>query len=590
MFLALSLFIMGIMFAALVFEWQEPAVIIFTAMLAFLIFGIISPAEALAGFSNEGLITIAALFAAVSAIQKNSLAALLEQFLSRRQLTYRKTIWKIMLPIGLLSSFVNNTPLVLLFTPIIKQWAVKAGKAPSKFLIPLSYAAILGGLCTLVGTSTNLIVNGYLIQKGQPGFSLFEFSLVGLPCLFIGLGYLAIWGDKLLPARMENIEDYLHPDKKMMVSFKISPAAKIINATVSEAKLRNLTGMYLIAIIRNGEKIFPVSGGETLKADDLLIFTGKEPGPAEILALADKGAAEHERVKLGELKNGRLEVVEAVVARNSSFSGKTLKQENFRGRYVAVVIGVYRSGMMLDEKIGEIKLKPGDILMVLAGSHFRRIGEGSADFFLLPSSDERLGRIRPWVPPAVLITMFLLVLCNITTMLTASLAAVVLLLLLRCMTIEKAIQAIDWKLIIMIGAAFGIAEGIENSGLPGLMAGFIAQFSHLGPFVILIGIYMLTNIVTEMITNSAAAITVLPIVFSIADSMSLNPEPYAMAVAIAASAAFATPVGYQTHLIVYSSGGYTFKDFLRAGIPLNLIIMFAAVLLIPLFWDLTMKP
>jgi di/tricarboxylate transporter len=590
MFLAITLLIMGLMFAALIFEWQEPAVIIFSAMAAFLICGIISPAEALAGFSNEGLITIAALFAAISAVQKNSLAALLERFISRRELSYRNAIWRIMLPVGLLSSFVNNTPLVLLFTPIIKQWAIKAGKAPSKFLIPLSYAAILGGICTLIGTSTNLIVNGYLIQKGLPGFSLFEFSLVGLPCLLLGVGYLAIWGDRLLPSRMENIEDDLHLDKKMMVSFKVSTDTKINHTTVSHAKLRNLPGMYLMAIIRNRQKIFPVSGEETLKPDDLLIFTGKEPGPDEIMLLAEKGAIEHERVKLGELKSGRLEVVEAVVAKNSSFSGKTLKQENFRGRFEAVVIGVYRKGKLLDEKIGEIRLKPGDRLMVLAGSHFRRIGEGSTDLFLIPLAEQRMKKIRQWIPAAVLITMFLLVLCNITNMLTASLAAVVLLLLLRCMTIEKAIQAIDWKLIIMIGAAFGIAEGIENSGLPRLLAGFIGQFDHLGPFAVLIGIYLLTNIVTEMITNSAAAITILPIVFSIADSMYLNPEPYALAVAIAASAAFATPIGYQTHLIVYSSGGYTFKDFLRAGIPLNMIIMFAALILIPLFWDLSMKP
>lgn len=578
------------MFIVLAAGWFEADLVVFAALVSLMLSGILTPGEALSGFSNEGILTIAALFVMASSVQNSQLIRNLPKLIFGKVRTPRKAIIRMMFPIATISSVLNNTPVVAMFTPIIKRWAQDNQIAPSKLLLPLSYAAIFGGMCTLIGTSTNLVVSTMLKNQGYHGFSMFELAYIGVPCTIVGVLYMTFIGHKTLPSRDPENDLDREGSGKYLVEMKVGETCPLIEKTIKQAKLRNLKGLYLIAVIRKGKKIFPVSGSQILQSGDHLVFTGDVSTIFELEKIPGLTLEVGSGIDLENFRGSDIHLSEVVVSKDSMLSHRTLKQSEFREKYQAVIIAVFRNGRRIKEKIGTIVLKPGDALFILSTKDFFE-NHGSNNDFYFTSHFLRSGNCRPTIKPRLSLMIFLTMILTVTTgilpIITASFISVALLLFLRCVTPGEARNSIEWNLIILIGSSFGIAHALEKTGAAGYFAHVITrEATPFGPIAILAAVYLLTMIFTEMITNNAAAALVFPIAFSITQQLSLNPEPFAIAIALAASASFSTPIGYQTNLIVYGPGGYKFSDYLKVGIPLNLLFMIVAVTLIPQFWSL----
>lgn len=579
------------MFITLVIGWFEADLVVFAALVILILLGIITPEEALSGFSNEGILTIAALFVVISVVQNSKWIRKLPTLIFGHVNTPRKATLRMMFVIATMSSILNNTPVVAMFTPIIKRWAHNHHIAPSKLLLPLSYAAIFGGLCTLIGTSTNLVVSAMLINQGYHGFSMFELGLIGVPCTIFGILYMTTIGYKLLPSRAADSDLQKDESGNYLVEMKVETNCSLIGKTIEQGRLRNLDGLYLIAVIRKDQKIFPVSGKQILLADDRLVFTGMVSKIIELEKIPGLSIELGSGIDLEHFQDSAIRLSEVVVAKESIVSHHTVKECDFRNKFKAVIIAVFRNGKRIQSKIGSIVLKPGDKLLILSTDEFLRQNQHGNKNFYFTSQVSNLQDSPPskklHLPLYIFFAMMVVVTAGIMPILTASFVAVVLLLIFKCITPQEARSSIEWNLIILIGSSFGIAQALEKSGATGYMAQLITKDATLfGPLAVLAAVYFLTMILTEMITNNAAAALVFPIAFSVVTQMGLNPEPFAVAIAMAASASFSTPIGYQTNLIVYGPGGYRFSDYLKVGIPLNILFMIVTVTLIPHFWPL----
>jgi di/tricarboxylate transporter len=583
----LTLLALTIMFVFLMIEKWEPLVSIFATLMFFLIAGILTPTETLAGFSNEGIATIAALSVLVYALQKNPSFLTSPDWLLGNKKSVNQVMARLTIFVSSISALMNNTPIVLLFTPVVKKWALKAGLSPSKLLIPLSYAAILGGMVTLIGTSTNLIVSAFLTENGYKGFSLFDFAFVGIPCAVVGILYLVLIGDRLLPEINGPEKDDLLSSEEFLFKIKIDINSTLIGRTIYEARLRNLKGAYLIAVIRKEKRIFPIPRDYKINGDDILIFTGVREAIGDFELRKGLNLDVEEKISLESLKMSDYQLFEVEITKNSALANRKIKEVGFKTKYQAVVITIYRNGKRINSKLGETKLMPGDTMFILANPSFFTTWKNSGDFYFCHDTE----KISPtWMKTVFPVLIFLFVLFSVSfgflPILTASFLAVLILLTGKVISVKEINQAIDWNLLLLIGFSFGIGKAIENSGLADYFAIYVENhLSIYGPYELLILVYVVTMIVTQMITNNAAVILLMPIVLSIIEKLALNPEPFAMAVAIAASSGFSTPFGYQTNLIVYGPGRYRFKDYLKIGLPLTLLIMIVALVCIPYFWE-----
>ncbi len=571
---------MGLMLLALLFELQRPEVILGSTLMLFVLSGVITPQEATAGFANEGMLTIALLFIVAGSIQKTGIVDRAFQRLLGTSSTHH-VLSKLLPPISLLSAFMNNTPIVITATPMLKKWCLDRGVAPSKFLIPLSYATILGGTITLIGTSTNLVVHGLLIENGFAGFSFFQLSTVGIPITMIGLGYLLYCSPALLPDRGVHSVTKGETWREFTGEALITRDFPYCNLTVKDAQLRSLKGLFLVSIIRQDKAIAPVSSTTVLRENDRLLFTGEISTITEI-----------QRIKGLELQSSsgspfpeNHQLVEAVVTDHSSLLFKKIKDTNFRHHHQAAVLAVHRQNQRLKEKIGDIVLKPGDTLLMVVGEAFRN----KNDFYSITPLDQKLvtpTQIRKgWFSIGLFIVMIILVTFGVFSMLTAMALTSLLLFLLKMVSPEEVRNLIQWHVLLIIACSFGIGSALLHSGVAASIAHLlIALTAPFGILATLLSIYVLTNLFTEMMTNSAAAVLMFPIAMEVAKSIEIEVMPLAIIVAIAASASFMTPIGYQTNLIVYGAGGYQFKDFLKIGFPLTIIVMVTTVLLVRLFW------
>ncbi|MBN8210281.1 SLC13 family permease [Bacillus sp. NTK071] len=575
---------MILMLVGLLCEIERPEVILASTLMIFMVTGIVTPAEAMSGFSNEGMLTIALLFIVAGTIQKSGIVDRALQRLLKGASSNHHIMAKLLPPISLISAFVNNTPIVMAATPMVKKWCEEKGISPSKFLIPLSYATILGGTITLIGTSTNLVVHGLLLENGHSGFSFFQLSAVGIPITLIGLGYLIFCSSALLPDR--NVSSITESEtlREFTGEVLVTRDFPYLNQTVREAKLRSLKGVYLVSILREGETIAPVSSTTILHEDDLLLFTGEISTITEL-----------QRVKGLELQSSGgthfpedHRLVEAVVTHHSSLLFKKIKDTDFRSQHQAAVIAVHRQHDRLKAKIGDIILKPGDVLLMIAGDEFSK-KKRSADFYSITLLEEKL--ITPkqmqkgWLAIALLAVMIGLVTVGFLSMFTAMAITTLLLFLFKFVSPSEVQSLIQWHVLLMIACSFGIGMALTNSGVATSIAhALMALSSPLGLFAVLLCVYILTNIFTEMMTNSAAAVLMFPIVVEVGKTMQIDLIPLAIIVAIAASSSFMTPIGYQTNLIVYGAGGYRFKDFIKIGFPLTLLVMVVTVVIVRVFW------
>ncbi|ALX50112.1 SLC13 family permease [Lentibacillus amyloliquefaciens] len=583
------LILIAAMLAGLIFEVARPDMVIFSVLVILLLTDILTVDEALSGFSNEGMLTVALLFIVAGAVQKSGL---IDQMMAKwleNSRTQTGTMLRFFVPTSAFSAFLNNTPIVVTFTPIIKNWCEKHGIAPSKFLIPLSYATILGGTITLMGTSTNLVVHGLLLDFGMEGFSLFTLAVVGVPAAVVGLIYLFTIGYKLLPDNKGFSQQIKEDSKEYIAEMQVTPDFDHLDKSVKDAGLRDLKGLYLIEIIRDTERISPVRSTTVIQNGDRLIFTGLISTIADLQRKKGLRLETGTNIDLDDLKNGTTSLVEAVVSDQSSLLTRSIKQSQFRSKYDAGVIAVHRNNERIQSKVGDIVLKPGDSLLLLAGADFVEKYQQSNDFFVVSSLDTpaalKQNPVKGWFSIIVLLALILTVTLGWLSMFKAMALAVVVFLGTKIITPQEAKQYVHFNVLLLIASALGVGVAMRKTGLAEWIAEVLLEFGEpLGLVAILFILYILTNVFTELITNSAAAVLMLPIGLEMAQTLGYDPMGFAVVIAIAASASFITPIGYQTNLIVYGPGGYKFTDYVKVGLPLSILVMLTAVLIIYNVW------
>lgn len=576
-------------FTILIFELARPDIVFFCALVTLLLFNILSVDEALDGFANEGVQTIALLFIVAGTVQKSGLIDQMMKKWLQNSHSHIGRMLRFFLPISALSAFLNNTPIVATFTPIIKTWCQSHGIAPSKFLIPLSYVTILGGMITLMGTSTNLVIHGLMIDFGLEGFSFFTLAVVGIPAALIGLIYLFTIGYRLLPDNKGLDQQVKENPKKYIAEAVVTRAFPHHGKSVRQAGLRELKGLYMIKIIRGKEQISPVRSTTVIQGGDRLIFTGLISTIAELQKIKGLKLETGTNITLDDLGGGSAVLVEAVVSDESALLSKSIKQSQFRSRFDAGIIAIHRHNERPNSKIGDMVLKPGDSLLLLAGTDFIKNQEHSNDFFVVSSLATPTGLNQSpkkgWFSIGVLLVAIMAVILGWVSMFKAMALAVVVFLTTKVITPHEAGKYIHFNVLLLIASALGIGTSMLKTGLAKWVADALLDFGEpMGLMVILFLIYILTNVFTEIITNSAAAVIMLPIGIEVADTLSLEPTGIAVLIAIAASASFMTPIGYQTNLIVYGPGGYTFTDYIKVGLPLSFLVMVISVLTIYQVW------
>lgn len=584
--IAVVIIVVLVMLICLVKEVARPEFIIFCSLAVILLLGIISPADALKGFSNEGMLTVALLFIVAGAVKESGMLHQIAYRTMGNGVHPRRSLFRMMLPISAVSAFLNNTPVVLMFTPIVRKWCQEHNISPSKFLIPLSYATIFGGTLTLIGTSTNLVVHGLMIEQGMSGFTMFQLAIVSLPACLIGIIYMGTIGYKQLPNRKSSEESFENSSREYLGEAVIEAESPLIGKTIEEAGLRNLDGLYLIEIISNGERVAPVTTYQKLKAHDQLIFTGLLPSIVQLQQMKGLRVETGTNIKLDDLKNGQTTLIEAVISHQSSLLFKTVKENQFRTRYNAGIVAIHRNQERINSKVGDIELKPGDTLLLLTNKEFLSQWKNSDDFYLLtPVEPEIVDHRKSKIALFTLVGMILLASFNILPMFQSSLLAVMILFLTRTVTLEGAKKYIQFSVLLIIACSIGIGIALEKTGAAALIAGSFVQvtdgFGVLGALII---IYLLTTVFTEVITNNAAAVLMFSIAHAVAIQLGVDPMAFFVAITIAASASFATPIGYQTNLIVYGPGGYRFSDYLKVGIPLNLLYFLVTVTIVYFVW------
>ena len=546
--------------------------------------GVLPVKEALSGFSNEGMATVGIMFIVVAGLQETGAVNWISQYLFGQPKTMLGAQIRMMLPVSALSAFMNNTPLVAMMIPAVNDWAKKHKYSPSKFMIPLSYAAVLGGTITLIGTSTNLVVNGLYKDAGYEGLKLFDIAWIGIPTAIIGIIYIAIFSKWLLPDRQAAVSS-LNDFKEYSVEMIVDSSGNLVNKTIEQAGLRHLSNLYLAEIERNGQIMPSVSPSDVLLGNDRLVFVGAVDSVVELNKFRGLLPATNQVFKLDAPRTRRT-LIEAVVSDSNPLVGKTIREGRFRNTYDAVVIAVARNGEKIKSKIGDIKIRAGDTLLLEARVNFAEQQKHNRDFYLVSNIEKSAPpqHNKAILSMIILVAMVLLATFNILPMFQASLLGAGAMILTRCVTAKQARENIDWSLLVIIASSFGLGKALELTGAAQSIADFLTGFVRGNPWVTLTIIYTITMLFTELITNNSAAALMFPVALATANTLEVNPVPFVIAIMMAASASFSTPIGYQTNLMVYGPGGYRFADYFRIGIPLNILALIVSVVIIPLIW------
>lgn len=562
-----------------------PADAVFIGLLTVIVVsGIVTPAQALVGFSNEGMLTIGALYVVATGLRETGgVQVIIKKLLGRPRQLWRVQA-KIFGPVLVLSAFLNNTPIVATFIPALQEWGEKFRIPVSKLLIPLSYAAILGGTCTLIGTSTNLIINGLLLSEVGIPLGMFEPAYVGIPVAIIGFIYMMTLGRQLLPDTQSALSTF-EDTRKYTIEMIVGEESPLIGQSIEDAGLRQLPGLFVAEIVRDGTILAAVEPDEVLQKDDRIIFTGLVDSIVDLQRIQGLVPATTQVFKLETPRRER-HLVEAVVSSSNPLNGKTIKEGKFRNQFGAVVLAVSRKGERINKKVGEIQLKTGDILLLETPRDFSERYKYSSDFLLVSTlSQKRAPNYKKsWIAWSILAGMVVLVTTNVLSMLQGSFLAAALMIVSGCTRVTEARNSIDWQVLLVIAAALGIGNALQITGIAQSLAGSFIGLAGNNPYMALISVYFLTWILTEILTNNAAAVLVFPFAMSVASNLDVHYMPFVMTALFAASASFSTPIGYQTNLMVYAAGGYKFRDFIRVGLPLNLLVAIIIILLVPIIW------
>ena len=592
---AFCLGILALIFWGLTRRYSPDALLLGGVILATVV-GIISPAQALVGFSNEGMLTVGALFIVAAALRETGALDVAGSWILGKAHTEWAALVRMAGSVTGMSAFLNNTPIVAMFIPIIIDWCRRHRVEPSRLLLPLSYLSILGGTCTLIGTSTNLVVNGLLreasasepvLREGLAPLSFFELSYVGVPYAMIGTVYLLWVGRRLLPARKGLVERLTESAREYLVNMRVEPSCRLIGQSVQDAGLRQLPGLFLVEITRHGEGISPVAPNQILRADDVLTFTGVVGTIVDLERIPGLTPVPVNEQDVEALTRRDGSLCEAVVSATSPAVGKTIRDADFRARYNAAIVAVHRGGERLLGKVGDIRLRQGDTLLLQAGPHFARANRNNPDFLLVGGLDDArpVRHEKALVSLLLLLLLVVLMVSGLVPIVVAAFLVAGLMVFTRCIRISDARRSVDWQTLVTIAAAFGLSRALVECGLVAMVAGAIGALAeNLGPYGVLAGIYLVTSLFAAAVGNNAAAALIFPLTLAIASVVEVNPRPLVMAVIFAASASFMSPLSYQTNLMVYGPGGYRFTDFVRVGLPLSLLLLVCATILIPWVW------
>ncbi|MEM8609678.1 MAG: SLC13 family permease [Myxococcota bacterium] len=562
-----------------------PDLVLIGGLTVLLLFGIIDPSEAFIGMSNPAVITIAALFVVAAGVKETGGLDLAARLVLGRPRSLAGGQLRMMFPVAALSAFLNNTPVVAMFVPLVTAWARRCQFSVSLMLMPLSYAAILGGMCTLIGTSTNLVVAG-LAKARDPGihFEIFEIAQLGLPALGIGMLFIVVASRWLLKDRQGALQE-LGKAREYTIAMRVERGSPVIGQSIEDAGLRSLRGVYLYEIERGGRVLAAVPPSTMLREGDRLHFTGVVDSVVDLRK--QRIVPDTDQVDKITARRDR-SLVEAVVGAHSALIGQTIRESRFRTIYDAAILAVHRQGVRVTEtKVGDIRLQAGDVLLIESHANFSQKRQRDPNFALIAEVEDSAPprHDRAWLAAVIL---FLMVLVNATGMLdlmTASLSAAAIMLIMRCLTGEQARRALDWTVLLAIAAAFGIAAAIEKSGAGGVLAdNLISVAAPFGRVGVLVALYTITAVLAGVVTTKASAALMFPIAASAADAQGIGLLPISYLIMIAASTAFSTPIGFQTNLMVYGPGGYKYTDFLRLGLPLQTLVGISTVTIVALLW------
>lgn len=600
------LVVVGLIVGLAIEKWP-PEIVMLAALLMLVCFQVVPLKDALQGFSNPAMLTIAGLFVIGGGLQATGAV----EYLSRWLLGKPKQgtpLLRLIGPVAALSSFMNNTPLVAFFMPIFVHVARKLRVSPSKLLIPLSYAAVLGGTCTLIGTSTNFVIDGALRAANMPGLGMWEMAWIGVPVTIVGLLYLVTVGQRLLPDRTDLLEYAESHPREYTLELIVRPACPLIGQTIRQSGLRELPGIYLYAIEREGSRISPVSPDQPVQVDDILCFSGvvstildaqriRGLEPVEHHPTVDKYTVEPESDSRDSLeglpprpapRSGSI-LCEAVISPTSPLIGTTVKATDFRSRYNASIVAVHRSGEKLQQKIGQILLTAGDTLLIDAPDDFTKRWRNSRDFILVSGLEDSapVAHRQAWVSLIIFLGVVIGMTCFTEQATLVALSGATLTILLGCISAREAQRAIDLPVLLLIATALGVSKALDSSGAAEWIATHLLAWAQpFGKVAVLAVIVLITGLLTELLSNNACAALMGVLGMATAQQLGMDPRPVLIAVAATSSYGFATPIGYQTNLMVLGPGGYRMSDYLKVGIPLDIICWTLTVLVVASVWEL----
>ena len=575
-----------LLLVALYTEIFRPTVSFFLVIVLLNVFGILEPADVLSGFANEQLAVIILFLAISDIVRKSSVVDSFFYNLMGNARSGNTFLFRMMMLVASFSSFFNNTPLVAMMLPHVSEWSNKNKIGASKLLIPLSYAAILGGCMTLVGTSTNLIVNGMAVDAGLESLRIFDFFWVGFPMLLLGMIYLLIFSNKFLPNTEDAISDFLEHSRDYLLETKIKKGSNVIGKTVEGAGLRNLESLFLVEIMRDDRSITPISPEQELHAGDILIFTGNTKSIEE-LRNPDLGLTLPKSCE--SLVDEKSLMTEVVVSQNSYLIGRKVKDSEFRGKYDGAIVAVHRNGEKLSGKIGDISLKAGDVLLVFGGKDFRIRTSGNQAFYSISeiSEPENVNFTKVGLVILGLIVSIVLAAMGMIKLFSGLIVVLLIALLLKIVPPHEIRKGMDFNLIFILALGLALGKAMLNSGAAEYISNWVLNLSHyLHPVGLIAFLFIVTNILSAYITNKAAIAIIFPVSMITAQTLNLPLPPFIMVVAFGAAASFISPIGYQTNLMVYGPGGYTFKDFFKIGLPLTILYAVVCTLVLGFTYNL----